>query len=164
MVEYAAGLRVGEVIVLRVTDIDSSRMVIRVNEGKGGNDRYVILSQRLLLVLREYWKAARPKDFLFPGTGKTGHITYPSVYRACVRAATDAGLKKAVTTHVLRHSFATHLMENGTDLRIIQVLLGHRSLRTTAVYTHVLRKALESTKSPLDLLDTDLSAGGKKQS
>jgi site-specific recombinase XerD len=164
MIEYGAGLRVGEAIVLRVTDIDSSRMVIRIDDGKGGNDRYVILPQRLLAVLREYWKAARPKEFLFPGRGKTGHISYTSVNRACERAAKDAGLKKPVTTHVMRHSFATHLMENGTDLRIIQVLLGHRSLRTTAVYTHVSRKRLQSTKSPLDLLDTDLSAGGDEQS
>ena len=164
MVEYGAGLRVGEVLVLRVSDIDSSRMAIRVDQGKGCKDRYVILPHRLLAVLREYWKAARPKDFLFPGRGKTGHISYNSVKRACERAARDAGLKKAVTTHVLRHSFATHLMEHGTDLRIVQVLLGHRSLRTTAVYTHVSRKRLESTKSPLDLLDTDLSAGGDKQS
>lgn len=164
MVEYGAGLRVGEAIALRVTDIDSSRMVIRIHEGKGDNDRYVMLGQRLLLVLREYWKAARPKGFLFPGRGKSGHISYSSVNRACERAARDAKLKKAVTTHVLRHSFATHLMENGTDLRIIQVLLGHRSLRTTAVYTHVSRKALQSTKSPLDLLDNDLSAGGNEKS
>ncbi len=164
MIEYGAGLRVGEAIVLRVTDIDSSRMVIRIDDGKGGNDRYVILSQRLLAILREYWKAARPKEFLFPGRGNTGHISYTSVNRACEQAARDAGLKKPVTTHVMRHSFATHLMENGTDLRIIQMLLGHRSLRTTAVYTHVSRKRLESTKSPLDLLDTDLSAGDKEQS
>jgi site-specific recombinase XerD len=164
MVEYGSGLRVGEAIALRVTDIDSGRMVIRVDEGKGKNDRYVMLAERLLLVLREYWKAARPKDFLFPGRGKSGHISYNSVRRACQRAATGAGLKKNVTTHVMRHSFATHLMEHGTDLRIIQLLLGHRSLRTTAVYTHVSRKRLESTKSPLDLLDADPSAGGEGQS
>ena len=164
MVEYGAGLRVGEAIALRVSHIDSSRMMIRVHEGKGDNERDVILPQRLLLVLREYWKAARPKDFMFPGRGKSGHICYTSVNNACERAARAAGLKKSITTHVLRHSFATHLMENGTDLRIIQVLLGHRSLRTTGLYTHVSRKALQSTKSPLDLLDTDLSAGGKKQS
>ncbi len=164
MVEYGAGLRVGEAIALRVSHIDSSRMMIRVHQGKGGNDRDVILPQRLLLVLREYWKAARPKDFLFPGRGKSGHISYGSVNRACKLAAKAAGLKKPITTHVLRHSFATHLMENGTNLRIIQVLLGHRSVRTTGVYTHVSREALQSTKCPLDLLDTDLSAGGKKQS
>ena len=159
MVAYGAGLRVSEVVALRVTDIDSSRMVIRVDQGKGRSDRYVMLAARLLLVLRKYWKAARPKDFLFPGTGKCGHITRTSVNAACKRAARHAGLKKIITPHVLRHSFATHLMENGTDLRIIQLLLGHRSLRTTAVYTHVSRKALESTKSPLDVLSDDLGAG-----
>jgi site-specific recombinase XerD len=153
MTAYAAGLRVSEVIALRVTDVDSQRMVIRVDQGKGRKDRYVPLANRLLVVLREYWKAARPENFLFPGRGKSGHITRTSVNLAVKRAMREAKLTKNISPHTLRHSFATHLLENGTDLRTIQVLLGHRSLKTTAIYTHVSRKQIESTRSPLDLLE-----------
>lgn len=153
MTAYAAGLRVSEVAALHVDDIDSARMLIRVRQGKGRRDRYVILSPRLLVVLREYWKAARSKDFMFPGRGKTGHISERAVQMACTKAMQTAGLRKSVSPHVLRHSFATHLLENGTDLRTIQVLLGHRSLRSTATYTHVSRQRLQATVSPLDLLE-----------
>jgi integrase/recombinase XerD len=153
MTAYSAGLRVSEVVSLRVTDIDSARMVIRVDQGKGRKDRYVPLAKHLLLVLREYWKAARPGDYLFPGRGKSGHLTVNAVQGACRRAAREAGLKKAASPHTLRHSFATHLLEDGTDLRTIQLLLGHRNLNTTATYTHVSRKHLETTASPLDVLE-----------
>lgn len=164
MTEYAAGLRVFEVVSLRVPDIDSERMVIRVVQGKGRKDRYVPLSKRLLVVLREYWKAARPKDYLFPGRKPGRHITETAVYMACKRAATDAGLKKNIATHTLRHSFATHHLENGTSLRVIQLLLGHKNLNTTAVYTHVSCKELESATSPLDLLeDRKKKTNGKKR-
>jgi site-specific recombinase XerD len=153
MTAYGAGLRVSEVVSLRVSDIDSCRMLIRIDQGKGRKDRYVPLPRRLLEVLREYWKAARPSDFLFPSRSKTGHLTRHSVWRACKRAMHKLGQRKNISPHTMRHSFATQLLENGTDIRVIQVLLGHRSLRTTAVYTRVSRKTFESMVSPLDLLE-----------
>ncbi len=152
MTAYAAGLRISEVVALRVDDIDSQRMVLRVRQGKGRRDRYVMLSPRLLALLREYWKAARPTDWLFPGDLPGRPLTASTVHRVCVQAARDAGLGKHVTVHTLRHSFATHLLEAGTDIRTIQVLLGHRNLKTTAVYTHVSPVAVEATRSPLDRL------------
>ena len=152
MTAYSAGLRISEVVSLRVTDIDSGRMVIRIQQGKGRKDRYVMLSPRLLLVLREHWKAARPASWLFQGSGPDTHISTHSVRNACRKAAKRAGLTKHVTPHTLRHSFATHLLEAGADVRTIQILLGHRSLRTTAVYTHVSADALRATPSPLELL------------
>src|SRR6516165_940891 len=150
---YAAGLRVSEVARLRVEDIDSRRMVIRVRQGKGRKDRYVMLSPRLLDLLRRYWKAARPRTWLFPGQAPDRPIGIRTVTRTCRRALQAAGLEKRVTVHTLRHSFATHLLEAGSNIRIIQILLGHRSLRTTAVYTHVSAAALEATTSPLDRLE-----------
>jgi integrase/recombinase XerD len=150
MTAYAAGLRLSEVIGLRVDDIDSKRMVIRVRQAKGRRDRYVMLSPRLLAVLREYWKLVRPTDWLFPGDIPGNPITGKAVHKICVRAAQDANLGKHVTVHTLRHSFATHLLEAGTDIRTIQVLLGHRKLETTALYTHVSPAAVEATQSPLD--------------
>ncbi|MDQ1423195.1 MAG: hypothetical protein QOD72_693, partial [Acidimicrobiaceae bacterium] len=152
MTAYAAGLRVSEVVALGVDDIDSRRMVIRIRQAKGQKDRYVMLSPRLLTILREYWKADRPTQFLFPGNVPDRPITARTVEKACRDAREAAGLGKHVTVHTLRHSFATHLLEAGTDLRTIQVLLGHRSLRTTAVYTHVSAATLETTQSPLDRL------------
>jgi integrase/recombinase XerD len=152
MTAYAAGLRISEVVSLRVDDIDSQRMVLRVRQAKGRRDRYVMLSPRLLALLREYWKAARPAQWLFPGDIPGRPLTTSTVHRVCVQAARDAGLGKHVTVHTLRHSFATHLLEAGTDIRTIQVLLGHRNLKTTAVYTHVSPVAVESTRSPLDRL------------
>jgi len=152
MTAYAAGLRVSEVVSLHVEDIDSRRMVIHIRQAKGRKDRYVMLSPRLLAILREYWKAARPTQFLFPGNVPDRPITPRTVQRACRNAQEAAGLGKRVRVHTLRHSFATHLLEAGTNIRIIQILLGHRSLRTTAVYTHVSTAALEATQSPLDRL------------
>ena len=130
-------------------------MLIRVRQGKGRKDRYVVLSTRLLHVLREYWKAARPADYLFPGKGKREHITERAVLQACSEARQKAGLRKGVSPHTLRHSFATHLLESDTDLRTIQILLGHRSLTSTASYTHVSPQRLQAAKSPLDLLKED---------
>jgi site-specific recombinase XerD len=152
MTAYAAGLRISEASGLRVGDIDSQRMVIRVVQGKRKKDRYTILSPLLLQMLRHYWWAARPTDYLFPGRGRTGHVTSSTVQRACLEAQQAAGLSKQVTPHTLRHSFATHLLEAGTDLRVIQELLGHASPRTTAIYTHVSTKLIGRTKSPLELL------------
>jgi integrase/recombinase XerD len=158
MTAYAAGLRISEVAALRVEDIDSGRMVIRVRQGKGRKDRYVMLSPRLLDLLRRYWKAARPRTWLFPGRDPERPIGIRTVTRVCRRALRAAGLEKRVTVHTLRHSFATHLLEAGTDLRTIQVLLGHRSPRTTALSTHVSPTTLRATVSPLDRLD--LGTGG----
>jgi integrase/recombinase XerD len=159
MTAYAAGLRVSEVTRLRVADIDSARMVIRVRHGKGQKDRYVMLSPRLLEVLRAYWTAARPGDFLFPGAAADRPLTTGSVRKVCYRARRAAGLDKHVTVHTLRHSFATHLLESGTDLRTIQVLLGHRSFSTTARYVHVATASLPATRSPFDRLDLDPPGG-----
>ena len=159
------GLRISEVLALRVDDIDSQRMVIRVRQGKGSKDRYVMLSPRLLTLLRDYWKARRrrkvyqPSPWLFPGNVPGRPITDKPVYEACQAACLAAGLDKHVTVHTLRHSFATHLLEAGTDLRTIQILLGHRSLNTTARYVHVATASLQSTRSPLDRLDLP-SRGG----
>ncbi len=150
MTAYAAGLRLSEVIGLRVDDVDSKRMVIRVRQAKGRRDRYVMLSPRLLTLLREYWKLERPTDWLFPGDVPGNPITGKAVHKICVRAAENAGLGKHVTVHTLRHSFATHLLEAGTDIRTIQILLGHRKLETTAIYTHVSPATVEATQSPLD--------------
>jgi integrase/recombinase XerD len=152
MTAYAAGLRLSEVVALRVEDIDSQRMVIHVRQGKGRKDRNVMLSPRLLDLLRDYWRVARPRDWLFPGEVPGCHITDGSVHRICVEAAHAANLGKHVTVHTLRHSFATHLLEAGTDIRTIQVLLGHRNLKTTAIYTHVSPMAVEATQSPLERL------------
>ena len=152
MTGYATGLRVSEITHLKVHDVDSSRMTIRVDQGKGKKDRYVMLSPRLLKVLRIYWMTCRPKDWLFPGAKPGKPITVGSVDRVCKQARSDAGLKKRVTPHILRHSFATHLLESGTDLRMIQVLLGHSSARTTARYTHVAVHNIQKTQSPFDTL------------
>lgn len=152
MFAYAAGLRVAEAANVRVCDIDSERMVIRVVQGKRKKDRYTILSPLLLGMLRHYGWAARPTDYLFPGRGKSGVVRSSTVQRACIEARHRAGLIKEVTPHTLRHSFATHLLEAGTNLRVIQELLGHASPRTTAIYTHVSTELIAQTKSPLDLL------------
>ena len=159
---YAGGLRVSEVARLRVEDIDSKRMVIRVCQGKGQKDRYVMLSPQLLEILRDYCrKAVRLRGYLFPGAAPDQPIATSSVLKACRRAAQHAKLGKHVTVHTLRHSFATHLLEAGTDLRTIQVLLGHRSFNTTARYVHVATASLASTRSPLDRLD--LSRRGRRR-
>jgi integrase/recombinase XerD len=158
MFAYAAGLRISEAASVRVSDIDSQRMVIRVVQGKRKKDRYTILSPLLLQMLRHYWWAARPKVYLFPGRGKCGVVRSSTVQRACIEAQRIAGLGKEVTPHTLRHSFATHLLEAGTDLRVIQELLGHASPRTTAIYTHVSTRLIGKVKSPLDLLVADHAA------
>ena len=152
MTAYAAGLRVSEVVALKVRDIDSQRMVVLVEQGKGRKDRYVMLSPRLLTILRAYWKVVRPKDWLFPGRGLQGHLSVRTLQTVCRDARINSGLTKPVTMHTLRHCFATHLLEHGTDLRTIQLLLGHRSLNTTARYLKVATSTVCSTTSPLDLL------------
>ena len=132
---YAAGLRVSEVVLLKIADIDSQRMVIRVEQGKGGKDRYVMLSPQLLRILRSYWRLVRPQRWMFPGRDEDRPLDPTVLHAACRSARSTAGLSKQVTVHTLRHSFATHLLENGADVRIIQVLLGHASLASTARYT-----------------------------
>jgi integrase/recombinase XerD len=154
---YATGLRVSEVTNLLVGDIDSSRMIVQVRQGKGRKDRFVMLSPNLLTLLRQYWKAYHPRHWLFPGQKPSGPINNATAYRICQQAAQAAKLSKSISPHTLRHSFATHLLEAGTDLRTIQLLLGHRNLKTTAVYLHVSSLALSSTISPLDLLGTSSS-------
>ncbi|WP_435526096.1 tyrosine-type recombinase/integrase [Ensifer canadensis] len=154
---YAAGLRVSEVCGLRANDIDSSRMVIHITRGKGGKARYVMLSPELLGILRSYWRLARPKDILFPGRDPDKSIEPWVLHSACRSAVAAAGLSKRVTVHTLRHSFATHLLENGTDIRIIQVLLGHAHLSTTARYTQVSTDTIRSTASPLDRLRLEVT-------
>jgi site-specific recombinase XerD len=157
MTQYATGMRVSEATRLRVEDIDSKRMVIRVHQGKGKKDRYVPLTPTLLVVLRRYWSAYRPKAALFPSQQGGRPLTPGSLTRVCVKAGRKAGLSKRVTTHTFRHSFATHLLEAGTDLRTIQVILGHRSLRTTAMYLHVAENTVRLDKKGEDLLGTVLS-------
>jgi integrase/recombinase XerD len=149
---YGCGLRVSEIINLKVTDIDSARMLIRVEQGKGQKDRYVMLSQDLLDLLRAWWKAARPRGWLFPGREPGQPITTRQLNRACHAAAVAARLDKRVSMHTLRHSFATPLLERKTDIRVIQVLLGHKRLDTTAIYTRVALKTIREVTSPLTLL------------
>ena len=152
MTAYAAGLRLAEVTHLQVSDIDSERMVIRVRQGKGQKDRYVMLSPTLLELLRLYWRAERPTSWLFPSKRKEQPINHSVVQRACHQAGLDAGLTKDATVRSLRHSFATHLLEAGTNIRIIQTLLGHSSVSTTQRYTYVSNKTVRATESPLELL------------
>jgi len=153
---YGAGLRVREVSRLKVGDIDSGRMVIRIEQGKGGKDRYVMLSPQLLRILRTYWRLARPGHWLFPGRELDRPVSVATLQDACRVATRKAGLSKPVTVHTLRHSFATHLLEAGTDVRIIQVLLGHARLATTSRYTQVATKLIADTKSPLDRLNLEV--------
>jgi site-specific recombinase XerD len=157
MTTYSAGLRVSEVLHLKISDLDSERKVIRVAEGKGRKDRYVPLSEALLPVLREYWRSARPIQWLFPGQDPKLPLTRSSVEQVFNKAKKRVGISKNVTVHSLRHSFATHLLEKGTDIRTIQKLLGHRSLSSTQVYTHVAENYVNHAGSPLDTLD-DLEA------
>ena len=153
---YAAGVRASETVGLKIGDIDSGRMVIRVEHGKGGKDRYVMLSAQLLGILRTYWRLARPKTWLFPGRDGTKPIDVQVLYSACRSACAAADLAKRVTVHTLRHSFATHLLENGVDIRIIQVLLGHNNLSSTARYTRVSNGLIRQTESPLDRLTLEV--------
>ena len=156
-VAYGAGLRVSEVANLKVSDIDSGRMMLRVEQGKGQRDRDVMLSPQLLQLLREWWKAARPQVWLFPGQNPINPVTARQLNRAVTAAKDLAGISKRVSPHTLRHSFATHLLEQGVDIRVIQVLLGHAKLETTALYTRVAVNTVRDIKSPLDRLDIKLT-------
>jgi site-specific recombinase XerD len=157
---YAAGLRASEAVGLKVSDIDSVRMVIRIEHGKGGKDRTVMLSAQLLRILRVYWRLARPKHWLFPGRDGTGPMDVQVLHSACRSARAAAAIDKRVTVHTLRHSFATHLLEGGTDIRIIQVLLGHANLSSTARYTRVSNGLIRRTQSPLDRLKLEVVPPG----
>ncbi len=149
---YGAGLRAGEVSRLKISDIDSARKMIHIVQGKGGKDRYVMLSDHLLTILRGYWRRTRPDVWLFPGRDSTRPIDPTVLHAACRSARGAAGLNKPVTVHTLRHSFATHLLESGVDIRIIQVLSGHAQLSTTARYTQVAASTIQKTQSPLERL------------
>jgi integrase/recombinase XerD len=151
-VAYGAGLRAAEVMSLKPTDIDSKRMVIRVEQGKGRKDRYVMLSPQLLELLRDWWRVGRPRGWLFPGRVLGTPLTTRQLNRACHAAAQMAEIDKPVSLHTLRHSFATHLLEHNIDIRVIQVLLGHAKLDTTALYTQVATKTIRQVMSPLDRL------------
>jgi site-specific recombinase XerD len=157
MTLYATGLRRAELCHLKVSDIDSERMVIHVHQGKGSRDRDVLLTPKLLETLREYWRWMKPKTYLFPGTVKNWRADVPinekNVWRAVAEAAKQAGIKKHVSPHTLRHSFATHMLEAGADLRTIQLLLGHSSLETSTVYLHLSRRHLQTTPSPLEAIE-----------
>lgn len=155
-VAYGAGLRASEVTALKIGDIDSARMTIRVEQGKGRKDRFALLSPSLLAVLRAWWQQERPRGWLFPGRDAAQPLTTRQLNRACHQAAEAAGIAKRISMHTLRHSFATHLLEQKTDVRVIQVLLGHKKLETTARYTQVTMKTIGAVNSPLDALLRDL--------
>src|SRR2546427_4517059 len=156
MTLYGTGMRRTEVSLLKVSDIDSQRMMVRVERGKGGAGRDIPLSPALLETLREYWRWKKPRTYLFPSSerkrGKEQPISDKTVWYACKEAARHAGLTKRVSPHCLRHSFATHLLEAGTDLRTIQILLGHGDLETTAQYLHLSQRHLQAVNNPLDSL------------
>src|SRR5882672_6594277 len=149
---YGAGLRVSEVASLKVSDIDSKRMLLRIEQGKGRKDRFAMLSPQLLELLRDWWRIARPQVWLFPGQNPINHLTTRQLNRAVHAAAHMAEITKRVTPHTLRHSFATHLLEQNIDIRVIQVLLGHAKLDTTALYTRVATNTIRAVMSPLDRL------------
>ncbi|HTZ67868.1 MAG TPA: site-specific integrase [Roseiarcus sp.] len=157
-VAYGAGLRVSDVANLKVSDIDSERMTVRVEQGKGQRDRYVMLSPQLLELLRDRWKAARPQVWLFPGQNPVNPMSARQLVRAVHAAAQAAGIAKRVSPHTLRHSFATHLLEQNVDIRVIQVLLGHAKLETTALYTRVAVNTIRDVKSPLERLGVNLAS------
>ena len=151
-VAYGAGLRVSEVVALKVSDVDSKRMMLRVEQGKGRKDRHAMLSPQLLKLLRDWYRIARPQGWLFPGQNPVNPMTTRQLTRACHAAAQNAEISKRVTPHTLRHSFATHLLEQKTDVRFIQVLLGHAKLDTTALYAQVATNVIRAVTSPLDRL------------
>jgi len=163
MATYSAGLRAGEVIALRAEHIDSTRMLIKVENGKGGKDRYTLLSEKFLKELRHYYKTYRPKHWLFPSCRKGTPLCYESVRAIYEKAREKAGVNKGAGLHTLRHSFATHLLEAGQDIRKIQVLMGHRKLSTTIIYLHVSRLTLSKIPSPLDLFDPDNGTAEKRE-
>jgi integrase/recombinase XerD len=150
---YAAGLRVSEAVALQVGDVDSARMTLHVRAGKGQRDRHVMLSPQLLAILRAHWRRTRPPSWLFPGLDSSCPITARSVQRACCAAVAAAGLDKSVTVHTLRHCFATHLLEQGVDIRVIQGLLGHRQIASTTRYARVALSTISQVQSPLERLD-----------
>ena len=157
MTTYSAGLRASEVRKLKPEHIESKRMLIKVEDGKGGKDRYTLLSKKLLIELRSYYKKYRPKTYLFPSSFKKRKdqpLSYESIRSVYEKARKKAGVKKGEGLHTLRHSFATHLLEAGYDIRKIQVLMGHARLTTTIIYLHVSRETLSKIPSPLDLIDT----------
>ena len=155
MTTYGAGLRISEACRLKDKDIDSKRMLIHVRDGKGGKQRYAMLCDRLLDVLREYYKQVRPAgDYLFPGQKPGTHLSKDSVRKVLHKVIEDCGINKRVTPHVLRHSLATHLLDTGTDIRTIQVLLGHSSIQTTQIYTQVSPRHIRRVRNPLDMLGT----------
>ena len=158
MSTYAAGLRISEVRRLKITDIDSGRMMIRVNNGKGQKDRYTILSKRLLLELRQYWQQYRPVHWLFPGKKPGSPLSDAAARSMFILTKAKAGIAKSGGIHILRHTFATNLLESGVDLRTIQLLMGHKSIVSTMRYLHLTRKKLEGTNSPFDLLDVPLNS------
>ena len=149
---YGAGLRVSEVATLKVSDIDSERMMLRVEQGKGHKDRHAMLAPQLLELLRDWWRIARPQVWLFPGQNPVNPMTTRQINRACHAAADMARITKRVSPHTLRHSFATHLLEQNTDIRVIQVLLGHAKLETTALYTRIATNTIRADMSPLERL------------
>jgi integrase/recombinase XerD len=153
---YAAGLRVSEVVTLTNKDIDSTRMVIHIRQAKGRKDRYVMLSEQLLAILRDYWRRTRPPHWLFPGPDPARPLTTRSLQRACRAAVQAAGLDKTVTVHTLRHSFATHLLERGVDIHVIQDLLGHRHVTATTRYARVALNMIRQIESPLEALRLEL--------
>jgi len=163
LVCYGAGLRVSEAVSLRVEDIDSERGVIHVRRGKGNKQRQVTLSERLLMALRRYWLSCRPQgQYLFPGRGTGTHITRAAFCRYLRKTAKKAGIKKHITPHVLRHSYATFLIESGLDLRSVQLLLGHGCIQSTARYVHLTHARMQSIKGPLDVLAARLSRDRKR--
>src|ERR1700682_1447567 len=154
---YGAGLRVSEVVALKVSDIDSKRMLLKVEQGKGRKDRFAMLSPQLLELLRDWYRIARPQVWLFPGQNRVNHLTTRQLNRAVHAAAHTAEITKRVTPHTLRHSFATHLLEQNVDIRVIQVLLGHAKLETTALYTRVAVNTIRDVTSPLERLSLNLA-------
>ena len=154
MTIYSGGLRISELINLKVKDIDSDRMQIRIQQSKGKKDRYTLLGTKTLLILRQYFKEYHPKVWLFEGENG-GQYTDSSIYQIFKKSLIKANITKKVSIHSLRHSFATHLLENGTDLRYIQSLLGHSSSKTTEIYTHITTKGFDQIKNPLDKLEID---------
>jgi len=159
-VMYGAGLRITEACSLHVDDIDSDRMLIHVRKGKGRKDRYVMLPEMVLELLREYWRMAKPKDWLFPGIKRGRHITSHNIRRAFHKARRRAGLTDRYHPHTLRHSFATHLVDAGVDLEVVQALLGHTCISTTSIYARTSTKRIREVRSPLDATPDDEATGG----
>ncbi|MBI4653963.1 MAG: tyrosine-type recombinase/integrase [Nitrospirae bacterium] len=160
MIAYSSGLRVSEVVKLKAEDIDSKRMLIHVKGAKGRKDRYTLLSETVLETLRAYWRKYRPQKWLFEGAREGRYLSTRTADKIFVNACEKAGIKKEVSFHTLRHSFATHLLEGGKDLRYIQELLGHTHSKTTEIYTHVSTKSLGKIVSPIDTLN--LNKGGDR--